>query len=172
VAAASNTWLKNLSDHRYEMVANENSGAERGKTSLAISIRDGDSGDLREVNTLSGGEKFQAALAFALGLGSVVTEASAATHLGCLFIDEGFGTLDDNSRAAAVEQLQKLRQGGRRTVGVITHIKEIKDILEIGIEITTEGRGRRRGVSVNQPAIRHYTPEPNWKTLLRVGEAE
>lgn len=172
VAAASNTWLKNLSDHRYEMVANENSGAERGKTSLAISIRDGDSGDLREVNTLSGGEKFQAALAFALGLGAVVTEASAATHLGCLFIDEGFGTLDDNSRAAAVEQLQKLRQGGRRTVGVITHIKEIKDILEIGIEIKTEGRGRRRGVSVNQPAIRHYTPEPNWKTLLKVGESE
>jgi len=172
VASASNGWLKNLSDHRYEMVANENSGADRGNTFLAISIRDADSGELREANTLSGGERFQAALAFALGLGSVVTESSAGTHLGCLFIDEGFGTLDDKSRQSAVEQLAKIRDGGRRTVGVITHIKEIKEMLTVGIEITAEGRGRKRGSQVLQPRIKDYTPEPNWKTLLQVEEAE
>jgi exonuclease SbcC len=167
VVDAANIWLVELSDHRYELVANENTGSNQGDKSLEVSIRDLEDGELREINTLSGGEKFQAALAFALGLGNVVTDSGARTRLDCLFIDEGFGSLDTASREIAVNQLGKLSRGGTgRTIGVITHVEDMKRALVTGIQVTKT----KKSVKVDQPLLGQHSVDSDWKSILKVGK--
>jgi exonuclease SbcC len=167
VVDAANIWLVELSDHRYELVANENTGSNQGDKSLEVSIRDLEDGEIREINTLSGGEKFQAALAFALGLGNVVTDSGARTRLDCLFIDEGFGSLDTASREIAVNQLGKLSRGGTgRTIGVITHVEDMKRALVTGIEVTKT----KKSVKVDQPLLGQHSVDSEWKSILKVGK--
>jgi exonuclease SbcC len=167
VADAANIWLVELSDHRYELVANENTGSNQGDKSLEVSIRDLEDGEIREINTLSGGEKFQAALAFALGLGNVVTDSGARTRLDCLFIDEGFGSLDTASREIAVNQLGKLSRGGTgRTIGVITHVEDMKRALVTGIQVTKT----KKSVKVDQPLLGQHSVDSEWKSILKVGK--
>jgi exonuclease SbcC len=167
VVDAANIWLVELSDHRYELVANENTGSNQGDKSLEVSIRDLEDGELREINTLSGGEKFQAALAFALGLGNVVTDSGARTRLDCLFIDEGFGSLDTASREIAVNQLGKLSRGGTgRTIGVITHVEDMKRALVTGIEV----KKTKKSVKVDQPLLGQRSVDSEWKSILKVGK--
>ena len=81
-------------------------------------------GKEREIRTLSGGESFLAALAIALGLADSI-QSSSPVHLDMLFIDEGFGSLDENARNEAVKILQGLA-GGNKTVGIISHVEALK----------------------------------------------
>ena len=82
---------------------------------------------LRDVKSLSGGESFQAALALALGLADVVQHHSGGIKLDSMFIDEGFGSLDENALNQAIATLSKLSNGGSKLIGIISHVAELKE---------------------------------------------
>ena len=93
---------------------------------LGLEIRDDHSGVVRSANTLSGGESFCASLALALGLADVVAAEAGGITLDTIFIDEGFGSLDSESLDSVMGVLDELRSGGR-TVGIVSHVEEIRD---------------------------------------------
>lgn len=94
----------------------------------------------RDVKTLSGGESFMAALSMALGLADVVQSCAGAVHMDMMFIDEGFGSLDDNARMQAVSILNEL-SGGKRLVGIISHVTELKDCIDSKLMVEKTKKG-------------------------------
>ncbi len=94
----------------------------------------------RDIRTLSGGESFLAALAMALGLSDIAIRKAGAVHLDMMFIDEGFGSLDAQSRAQAIEVLNQLA-GGERLVGIISHVTELKEQIEHRLLVTRTDKG-------------------------------
>lgn len=96
----------------------------------------------RDVNTLSGGESFMAALSMALGLSDVVTQIAGSVRLDMMFIDEGFGSLDDASRMHAIRILNEL-SGGQTLVGIISHVTELKEQIEQKLVVKRTDRGSR-----------------------------
>ena len=107
---------------------------------MDLEILDRGTGRYRDVSTLSGGESFMAALALALGLSDVVQEMSGGIRLEAMFIDEGFGTLDENALHSAIALLQKLSDG-KRLVGIISHVDELKESIDKQIVVTKDGKG-------------------------------
>ena len=113
---------------------NDRKAAEDGK-GLVLQAYNLDTHSREEIRCLSGGEKFLASLAFALGMSDQIRESSGQVNLDIMFIDEGFGTLDDTKRKLAIRELKKLaeKEGGERLVGLISHVKdlrlEIEDLL-------------------------------------------
>lgn len=97
-------------------------------------------GKEREIRTLSGGESFMAALSLALGMADRIQAASSAINLDILFIDEGFGSLDEHSRDQAVRVLQEMA-GGSRLVGLISHVTELKQEIEDQLIVTRGEEG-------------------------------
>jgi exonuclease SbcC len=104
------------------------------QSGLGIKISDSWSGQSRDPRSLSGGETFYAALALALGLADVVRDEAGGTQLETLFVDEGFGSLDQESLQLVLEQLDALRSGGR-IVGVVSHVTEMKDWVQDRVEV-------------------------------------
>lgn len=92
-------------------------------------------GKEREVRTLSGGESFMAALSLALGMADQIQQSCAAIQLDMMFIDEGFGSLDEHSRNQAVKVLKRMA-GGSRMIGIISHVTELKQEMEEQLVIT------------------------------------
>ena len=99
-------------------------------------------GARRPTKTLSGGESFMASLALALGLADVVTAESGGVQIDTLFVDEGFGTLDPRALDAVMTVLDELRRGGR-TVGVISHVEELRTRIPSRLEVLTGRDGSR-----------------------------
>lgn len=97
---------------------------------------------LRDVKTLSGGESFQAALALALGLADVVQHHSGGIKLDSMFIDEGFGSLDENSLNQAIATLSALSNGGNKLIGIISHVAELKEQLPRQIIVEKAPNGK------------------------------
>ena len=97
-------------------------------------------GKEREVRTLSGGESFMAALSMALGMADEIQENSAAIHLDMMFIDEGFGSLDEHAREQAVRVLKEMA-GGSKLIGIISHVTELKQEMEDQLLITKDEEG-------------------------------
>lgn len=97
-------------------------------------------GKVRDVKTLSGGESFMAALALALGMTDVITRTTGAVRMDTLFIDEGFGSLDENAREQAIRILQGLA-GGKRLVGIISHVTELKEQIDQMLVVTKTKTG-------------------------------
>jgi exonuclease SbcC len=98
-------------------------------------VYDDYTGESRSVATLSGGESFMAALSLALGLSDVVQAQSGGIRLDTLFVDEGFGTLDSEALEMAVGTLMDLQQAGRM-VGVISHVAELREQMDVRIDIS------------------------------------
>ena len=96
----------------------------------------------RDIKTLSGGESFLAALAMALGLSDIAMRKAGAVHLDMMFIDEGFGSLDAQSRVQAIEVLNQLA-GGERMVGIISHVTELKEQIDHRLLVTRNDKGSR-----------------------------
>lgn len=96
----------------------------------------------RDIKTLSGGESFMAALALALGMADVIQQEAGKIHVDTLFIDEGFGSLDDDARNQAVKILNELA-GGERLVGIISHVHELKEQIEQKIQVVKTEHGSK-----------------------------
>ncbi|MEU6214179.1 SMC family ATPase [Streptomyces sp. NPDC047023] len=127
IAAAANTRLRTMTSDRYLLVhSDEKEAGRRGraKAGLGLRVLDTWTGSERETSTLSGGETFTASLALALGLADVVTQEASGRPLGTLFIDEGFGTLDEQNLQDVMDVLDQLR-AGNRTVGIVSHVAEL-----------------------------------------------
>jgi len=124
---------------RYDLQRTE--AARRGRaTGLDLEVADAWTGETRPVSTLSGGETFMAALSLALGLAEVVQEYSGGVRLDTVFIDEGFGSLDEEALELAIDALVTLQEGGR-LVGIISHVAELKERVDARLEVTTGQTG-------------------------------
>jgi len=149
VTAVASAHLRQMSSGRYAIRRNDEEGGH-GARGLDLRIDDAHTGRSREPRSLSGGEQFQASLALALGLADVVSRAgSARSHSPeALFIDEGFGSLDQNALDEAIGTLHGLQEQGRM-VGVITHVEAMKERLHPGIVVERRPDGRGSELTVN-----------------------
>lgn len=125
VVDAANTRLHLMSEGRYTLRHSDQQAAHGARSGLGLEITDSWTGRPRKTDTLSGGESFFASLSLALGLADVVTHEAGGNPLDTLFIDEGFGTLDDDTLHNVLDVLDSLRAHDR-TVGVISHIPELR----------------------------------------------
>ncbi|MFT6753976.1 MAG: exonuclease SbcC [Candidatus Azotimanducaceae bacterium] len=125
--------LTHMSKGRYTLLRRTKiTGAQ--KSGLELDVEDAYTGKTRSVSTLSGGESFMAALSMALGLSDVVQSHSGGIRLDTLFVDEGFGSLDPESLDLAINTLIELQQGGRM-VGVISHVPELKERIDVRVDV-------------------------------------
>ena len=127
--------LIKMSAGRYQLKRKEQGNKGRQAAGLDLVVHDDYSGQSRPVSTLSGGESFMAALALALGLSDVVQAHTGGVRLETLFVDEGFGSLDAEALELAVATLIDLQRTGR-TIGVISHVQELKEQLDLRVDIT------------------------------------
>lgn len=134
ILEAANVRLTHMSEGRYELFRTEKVKDMRRLNSLDIEVLDNYTGRRRPVKTLSGGESFKAALSLALGLSDVIQSYVGGIDIDLLFIDEGFGSLDEASVQTAVDTLIEL-SGGSRTVGIISHVSELKERIDTQIVI-------------------------------------
>ncbi|MFS0794914.1 AAA family ATPase [Microbacterium sp. 1P10AE] len=140
IVDAANLRLDHMSAGRYRLQHTDALAARGAASGLGLEIMDAFTGQSRPPQSLSGGETFLASLALALGLAEVVTARTGGIRLDTLFIDEGFGSLDDETLDLAMRTLDELRQGGR-TVGVISHVASMKDQLPAQVRVTATPRG-------------------------------
>ena len=128
---AANVRFLDMSAGQFELriIDIEKAGKGRESHGLDLMVYSTVTGKEREVRTLSGGESFMAALALALGMADQIQESSAAINLDVMFIDEGFGSLDNHSRNQAVKVLQQMA-GGSKLIGIISHVTELKQEIE------------------------------------------
>ncbi len=131
----ANLRLSEMTSGRYELRRREEATDLRVKFGLDLDVMDNYNGCLRDVKSLSGGESFKASLALALGLSDVVQSGSGGVRIETMFIDEGFGSLDDESRRQAIATLSKLAGGGR-LVGIISHVSELKEQIDRQIVVS------------------------------------
>ena len=125
VAELANERLAVMGDGRYRLQHSDDLAARGARSGLGLRVQDLWTGQTRDTATLSGGEAFMASLALALGLADAVREESGGFDLQTLFVDEGFGTLDDESLEQVMVVLDGLREGGR-AVGVVSHVAELR----------------------------------------------
>ena len=130
-----------MSDGRYQLVRSESYEDKRVNSGLELDIIDRDSGKQRRVSTLSGGESFMAALALSLGLSDEIRSSSGGIRLETMFIDEGFGSLDEKSLEKAVDALTALSTG-ECLIGIISHVGRLKEMISKRIVITRDNKGK------------------------------
>jgi len=145
VAEVASTRLQDMSGGRYTFRHSDAAGRNGARGGLGLDVLDEHTGQLRPTKTLSGGESFMASLALALGLADVVTAESGGVQIDTLFVDEGFGSLDPLALDAVMGVLDELRRGGR-TVGVVSHVEELRTRIPSRIEIRTGRDGSRLAV--------------------------
>lgn len=127
---AANRRFKEMSAGQFELQMTDVEEAGKGKNrGLDLMVYSTVTGKKREVRTLSGGESFMAALSLALGMADQIQESTSSINLDMMFIDEGFGSLDDHSRNQAVRVLKEMA-GGRRLIGIISHVTELKQEMD------------------------------------------
>lgn len=140
MTVSANERLKVLTDGTYMLRCKEKAKNLRQQTGLDLDVFDRNTGQWRDVSTLSGGESFMASIALALGLSDVVQENSGGIQLDSMFIDEGFGTLDENSLRQAINLLDRLADG-KRLIGIISHVAELKNRIDRKIIVTKTASG-------------------------------
>ncbi|MBM6613914.1 SMC family ATPase [Desemzia sp. RIT804] len=141
VLVLANQRLQRLSNNRYLFDLNREDGSYKNRTGLEINIYDDHAGGIRNVGTLSGGESFTAALSLALSLSDVVQRQSGGVQIEAIFIDEGFGSLDEDALDQAIEALMQI-DGDGKLVGIISHVKELKDRIPDKILVHALGTGK------------------------------
>ncbi|MBT2586211.1 AAA family ATPase [Arthrobacter sp. ISL-95] len=125
VAIAASERLVAMSDGRYTLQHTDAKAARGAKSGLGLEVVDEWTGQRRDTSTLSGGESFMASLSLALGLADVVQQEAGGVDIETLFVDEGFGSLDEQSLEQVMDALEGLRDGGR-VVGLVSHVGEMK----------------------------------------------
>ena len=125
VAAAATARLHRMSAGRYTLVHSDERAGGARRSGLGLHVVDAWTGHERDTSSLSGGETFFASLALALGLADVVTDEAGGTRLDTLFIDEGFGSLDEQTLDEVLDVLDSLRERDR-SVGIVSHVADLK----------------------------------------------
>jgi exonuclease SbcC len=149
ICTRANERLAVMTDHRFSLRVH--TGSTRGaRSGLDLRVHDAHTGQEREVTSLSGGETFQASLALALGMADVTAERAGGVRLDSLFVDEGFGTLDPDALQLALDELDRLRAGGRM-VGVISHVHGLRERIGSGIEVRRTRDGSQARVATPAP---------------------
>jgi exonuclease SbcC len=145
VAAAASERLLTMTAGRYSLVHTD---ARRGggRAGLGLLACDSWTGVDRDTSTLSGGETFLASLALALGLADVVTAEAAGTPMEALFVDEGFGTLDEDTLDEVMNVLDGLREGGR-IVGIVSHVAELRQRIPAQVHVRKGHHGSHVSVT-------------------------
>lgn len=137
----ANARLRKMSEGRYQLKRRNETESRREKIGLGLNVFDEYTGRERDVQSLSGGESFKASLSLALGLSDFIESHKGSVNLETIFIDEGFGSLDQDSLENALSCLMELNVSGR-IVGIISHVTELKDRIPGKIEVkTTPGNG-------------------------------
>lgn len=131
----ANLRLMKMSSGQYELKREEEGGNRKEKAGLELCVTDHYNATQRSVKTLSGGESFQAALSLALGLSDEIQSYAGGIQMDCMFVDEGFGSLDEEALQQAMQALVRLTEG-KRLVGIISHVSELKDQIERKIVVT------------------------------------
>ncbi|MBT1104430.1 AAA family ATPase [Streptomyces sp. Tu10] len=139
VAAAATARLQRMSSGRYTLVHSDARTGGR-RAGLGLHVVDAWTGSERDTATLSGGETFFASLALALGLADVVTEEAGGVRLDTLFIDEGFGSLDDQTLDEVLDVLDSLRERDR-SVGIVSHVADLRRRIPVRLEVVKERQG-------------------------------
>ena len=141
IVAAANARLRTMTGGRFTLQHDDSLQFRKASSGLGLAILDEHTGRARATHSLSGGETFLASLALALGLAEVVTNQAGGITLDTLFIDEGFGSLDNTTLEIAMSTLDGLRAGGR-TIGLISHVDSMKEQILAKLRVTVDGRGR------------------------------
>ncbi|WP_321382809.1 AAA family ATPase [uncultured Enterococcus sp.] len=141
VLKTANVRMASLTNSRYQFELNSEKNSYKNQTGLEINIYDDNAGASRSARTLSGGESFIAALALALSLAEVIQEQAGGVLIEALFIDEGFGSLDEEALEMAIEALETIENEGRM-IGIISHVAELKSRISQQLQIKTNGAGQ------------------------------
>ena len=136
----ANIRLLVMSGGQYELKRRRNADNVKSQSGLEIDVVDHYNGSERSVRTLSGGESFKASLSLALGLSDEIQSAAGGIQLDTLFVDEGFGSLDEESLSQAMKALIGLADGDR-LVGIISHVAELKTRIDKQIIVKKEKSG-------------------------------
>ncbi|WP_431948005.1 AAA family ATPase [Actinacidiphila sp. bgisy167] len=147
VAAAASARLHRMSSGRYTLVHTDARASRNVKSGLGLMVVDAWTGTERDTATLSGGETFFASLALALGLADVVTDEAGGARLDTLFVDEGFGSLDEQTLDEVLDVLDGLRERDR-AVGIVSHVAELRQRVPVQLQVVKGQRGS---------ALRHRT---------------
>lgn len=140
VILAANDRLSRMSAGRFYLSCQEEAARRNTKTGLGLDVFDAFTNQKRDVKTLSGGESFLASLSLALGFADVVQASSGGVRLDTMFIDEGFGTLDEETLMRAMAALVRLTEGDR-LVGVISHVPMLREMIDAKLLITRKDSG-------------------------------
>ena len=140
VVAAANKRLSRLTDGMFTLRVMREAANRVSQSGLDLEVLDKSTGQARSVSTLSGGESFLASLALALGLSDAVQSQSGQIRMDAMFIDEGFGTLDENTLRSSIDVLLELADG-KRLVGIISHVHELEERIEKQIIVTKTPNG-------------------------------
>ena len=142
VVAAANERLGHLRDQRYLLQRTGRAERRGSQAGLGLEVVDQWTGDVRTPATLSGGETFVVSLSLALGLADVVTHEAGGTEIETLFVDEGFGMLDADTLDDVMDRLDGLRAGGR-TVGIVSHVAELRSRISTQVQVDKGRTGSR-----------------------------
>jgi len=140
VLEAANQRFARMSRGRFALLRKYEGGDGRARAGLDIEVYDAHTDQKRDAHTLSGGEGFLASLSLALGLSDVVQAEAGGVKLDAIFIDEGFGHLDDETLDVALDTLRDL-VGQDRAVGVISHVEAVKEQIPMGFDVVREPQG-------------------------------
>ncbi|WP_255768308.1 AAA family ATPase [Pseudarthrobacter sulfonivorans] len=146
VALAASERLVAMSDGRYLLQHSDAKAARGAKSGLGLEVVDQWTGHRRDTSTLSGGESFMASLSLALGLADVVQQESGGIQIDTLFVDEGFGSLDEQSLEQVMDALEGLRDGGR-VVGLVSHVGEMKQRIGTQLQVIKGRNGSTLRIS-------------------------
>lgn len=138
----ANKRLEIMTGGQYDLIRRTVADSNKVQSGLDLDVIDHTNGSQRSVTTLSGGEVFKASLALALGLADEITASAGGIRLESMFVDEGFGSLDGESLEKALSALTALTDGGKKLVGIISHVDVLKDKIDKQIVITKDRSGR------------------------------
>ncbi len=140
IIARANTRFMIMSGGQYELKRRKEAENNKSQSGLDLDVIDHYNGTERSVKTLSGGESFKASLSLALGLSDEIQASAGGVKLDTMFVDEGFGSLDDESLDQAMRALSSLTDGNR-LVGIISHVNELKSRIDKQIVVTKDKSG-------------------------------
>ena len=149
IIESANQRLFKMSSGQYELIRRDES-AGRGQAGLDLDVLDYHSDERRDSKSLSGGEMFEASMSLALGLSDVIRAHAGGIEMDSLFIDEGFGTLDQDVLSKALDVLGDLSDENR-TVGIISHVEELSNQIPCRIDVKREGQTSHRKIEIITP---------------------